>query len=52
MLKTGDEKFRLVPVLKTLLQLSPEEATGVAVIAKGKFGFCPNFWRNGKGTGC
>ncbi|RXG67132.1 GRIP and coiled-coil domain-containing protein 2 [Armadillidium vulgare] len=36
MLKTGDEKFRLVPVLKTLLQLSPEEATGVAVIAKGE----------------
>lgn len=34
-LQNGDERQRLVPVLNTILKLSPEEASSVALVAKG-----------------
>lgn len=35
-LDTGDDRLRLVPVMSTLLQLSPEESQKLTVIARGE----------------
>ena len=35
-LKSGDEKKRLVPVLQTMLQLSPDEAEALLLLASGQ----------------
>lgn len=34
-LQNGDERQRLVPVLNTILKLSPEEANLIATVVKG-----------------
>lgn len=37
-LGNGDERLRLVPVLNTILKLSPEEANRLHSVAKGETG--------------